>query len=238
MVRFTHGGATGDIIFSLPTIKAMGGGELYITKYDEQRANSIAELIRLQPYISKVEVVDTPPEDCINLNKFRDHAGHHHNLVEAHFKGQGIPVERWQDGWLKSMKVDLPKGTNNLKGANHSIGIVPYCVINRTTNYADPNFNWAKEVDYLFTLAEDVIFIGYESEYNTFQELFNRPKVTFLPCSFLEAAYLIHNAKMFTGCYSAMSTIAIGLGINYRIEQAPGHTCSSLNEPRETIINV
>jgi hypothetical protein len=226
MVRFTHGGATGDIIFSLPTIKAMGGGELYITKYDEQRANSIAELIRLQPYITSVEVVATPPEDCINLNKFRDHAGHHHNLVEAHFKGQGIPVERWQDGWLKSMPAPA------------YFQIANYCVINRTTNYADPNFNWAKEVDYLFTLAPDVIFIGYESEYNIFQELFNRPMVRFIPCSFLEAAYLIHNAKMFTGCYSAMSTIAMGLGINYRLEQAPGHTCSSLNEPRETIINV
>jgi hypothetical protein len=115
--------------------------------------------------------------------------------------------------------------------------IANYCVINRTTNYADPNFNWAKEVDYLFTLAEDVIFIGYESEYNIFQELFNT-KSRFIPCSFLEAAYLIYNAKMFTGCYSAMSTIAMGLGINYRLEQAPGHTCSSLLEPREIIINV
>jgi hypothetical protein len=152
-------------------------------------------------------------------------------LVEAHFKGQGIPIERWQDGWLKSMKRILPNSPT------YSCGIVPYCVINRTTNYADPNFNWAKEVDYLFTLATDVIFIGYESEYNTFQELFNT-KARFMPCSFLEAAYLIHNAKMFTGCYSAMSTIAMGLGINYRIEQAPGHTCSSLNEPRETIINL
>jgi hypothetical protein len=43
---------------------------------------------------------------------------------------------------------------------------------------------------------------------------------------------------MFTGCYSAMSTIAIGLGINYRLEQAPGHTCSTLFDERETIINL
>jgi hypothetical protein len=226
MVRFTHGGATGDLIFSLPTIKAMGGGELFITKYDEQRANSIAKLIEIQDYITAVHVVDTPPEDCINLNKFREHAGHYHNLVEAHFKGQGIEPTDWKQGWLKPMPHPAYYATGH------------YCIINRTTNYADPNCNWTNEVAYLQSNhAKDVYFIGYKSEYDLFQELF-KTEAKYLECDFKEAAYLIYNAKMFTGCYSAMSTIAMGLGINYRLEQAPGHTCSSLLEPRETIINV
>jgi hypothetical protein len=221
---FTHGGATGDIIFSLPTIRAMGGGELYITKYDEQRARSIAKLIEVQPYITKVEVVDQAPEGAINLNLFRHYAGHHQNLVLAHFKGQDFPVDDdWINGWLE---VAEP-----FKGAT------PYCIINRTTNYADPNCDWAKEYDYLSSLAERVYFIGYPSEHETFCTTFNRTPI-YYDCDFLEAAYLIKSAVMFTGCYSAMSTIAMGLGREYRMEQAPGHTCSSLNQPRETIINV
>ena len=224
--KFTHGGATGDIIFSLPTIKAMGGGELYITKYDEQRAMSIAKLIRVQPYIKAVHVVDVAPEGCINLNKFREHAGHHQNLVEAHFKGQGLQVdETWKNGWL------------TLPNLTYFVNDIHYSVINRTTNYADPNFDWAKEYDYLKELTGTVLFIGYKDEYKLFCEKFKRFP-TYFECDFLRAAYLIKDAYMFTGCYSAMSTIAMGLGINYRLEQAPGHTCSSLLMPREIIINV
>ena len=61
-MTFKHSGATGDIIFSLPTIKKMGGGTLYITPYHLQRAESIAPLIKLQDYITDVIISDiTPP---------------------------------------------------------------------------------------------------------------------------------------------------------------------------------
>lgn len=223
---FTHSGATGDIIFSLPTIRAMGGGELVITNFHQQRAESISKLIEVQPYISKVSWAESQPSGSINLDSFRQHAGHHKNLVEAHFHGVGIPVDNtWRDGWLT-----LPKDVNLITG-------IKYAVINRTTNYADPNFDWKKEVDYLYTIADEVYFIGYPEEYLLFNDKFGT-SVKYFPCDFLEAAYLIKKAVMFTGCYSAMSTIAMGLGINYRLEQAPNHTCSSLLQPRETIINV
>lgn len=38
---FFHSGATGDIVFSLPTVKAMGGGNFYISNFDKQRSESI-----------------------------------------------------------------------------------------------------------------------------------------------------------------------------------------------------
>jgi hypothetical protein len=223
---FCHSGATGDIIFSLPTIQAMGGGKLIITNFHKQRAESITKLIEVQPYISSVEWSETKPSYAHDLDKFRQHAGHHSNLIEAHFKGQGIDIDySFREGWLT-----LPEDVNIING-------IRYAIINRTTNYADPNFNWAKEVDYLYSIADEVYFIGYPEEYLLFNDKF-QTKVKYFPCDFLEAAYLIKKAVMFTGCYSAMSTIAMGLGINYRLEQAPGHTCSSLLQPRETIINV
>ncbi len=100
MNEFFHSGATGDIIFSLPTIKAMGGGKLYISNFDKQRSESVKKLIEVQPYISEVVIMDghAPGYD---LNRFRDYAGHHSNLVEAHFKGLQQPINpNWKEGWL------------------------------------------------------------------------------------------------------------------------------------------
>jgi len=223
-MTFVHSGATGDIIFSLPTIKAMGGGKLLIHNFHKQRYEALKPLLEVQPYITGVEWVQVKPTDAVDLDKFRQHASHHSNLVEAHFKGQGIEPTNWKDGWLT-----LPGDMDLIPG-------IEYCVINRTQNYADPACDWKKEVEYLKTLAHFVYFIGYPEEWIIFNKQFETD-VRYFPCNFLEAAYLIKKAKMFTGCYSALSTIAQGLGINYRMEQAPGHTCSSLLEARETIIN-
>ncbi len=221
---FTHSGATGDIIFSLPTIKAMGGGKLIVTNFHKQRYEAVKPLIEAQEYITGVEWAEQKPEGSIDLDKFRQYAGHHFNLVEAHLKAQNIIGYHWQDGWLT-----LPDNQQLLPG-------IKYAAINRTTNYADENCDWIKEVEYLRSISDVVFFIGYPEEYNLFCYKF--AEVKYFPCNFLEAAHLMKNAVMFTGCYSAMSTIAMGLGINYRLEQAPGHTCSSLLQPRETIINI
>jgi hypothetical protein len=226
MSEFFHSGATGDIIFSLPTIKAMGGGKLYITNFDKQRSESIKKLIEVQPYITEVEIRDgwSPGYD---LNRFRDYASHNNNLVEAHFRGQNIPIDpTWKEGWLT-----LPEPNFELFPTKK------YSVINRTTNYADPNFNWANEVEYLKTISDEVYFLGYFKEWQLFNSTFGTD-INFVDLDFLEGAYFIKNAVMFSGCYSCWSTIAMGLGLTYRLEQAPGHTCSSLFEPRETIINV
>lgn len=226
MQNFKHSGTTGDLIFSLPTIRAMGGGNLYITPYDMQRALSVAELVRLQPYINSVIVGDAP-SDAIDLDKFRQHAGHHENLIHAHFKGQGLPIdESYKDGWLTVPEIIEP-----------FIWDGKYSVINYTTNYMDKAFDWKKEVDYLLTISDRVYFVGYEAEYDLFQMLFNTDAY-FYKCNFAEAADLIKYAEMFTGGYSAMATIAQGLGRTLRLVQAPGHTCSSLFVPRETIVNL
>lgn len=223
-MTFTHSGATGDIIFSLPTIKAMGGGRLLIHQFHRQRYESVKPLLEVQEYITEVDWIDHKPEGSVDLDKFRKFAGHHKNLVDAHFSGQDLTPTDWKGGWLT-----LPDRQVIIPG-------LKYSVINRTTNYADPNCDWIKEVEYLRAISDEVFFIGYPEEWNIFCDKFT--PVKYFPCDFLQAAHLIMGAEMFTGCYSALSTIAMGLGINYRLEQAPGHSCSSLLQPRETIINV
>jgi hypothetical protein len=220
-MTFKHSGATGDIIFSLPTIKKMGGGTLYISPYHLQRAESIAPLIKLQDYITDVIISDITPPINVDLDKFRVFAGRDSNLIEAHLKAQGLEDNSWRDGWLR-IEDKQP------------IIDYTYSVINTGSNYKDPNFDWNKEIKYLLTLSDRVFYLGYKEEF----DLLNNNEAEFFECDFLTAAEMIYYARMFTGGYSALSTIAMGLGINYRMVQAPDHTCSSLLMEREKIINL
>jgi len=203
----------------------MGGGNLYINLYHEQRAHSIATLISEQDYINSVHVGAPIPDGTIDLDLFRNYAGHHYNLVEAYFKAHNTAaLFNWKEGWLT-----IPNKNPVIEE--------PYTVINRTLNYDDPNFDWKKEVDYLLTIAPNCYFLGYQDEYTLFQDKF-KTNAVFHECDFLCAAELIKHAVMFTGGYSCLATIAQGLGVNYRLVQAPGHTCSTLFIDRETIVNV
>jgi hypothetical protein len=224
MKKFIHSGATGDIVFSLPVIKDMGGGALYITNFDKQRSEAIKSLIEVQEYITEVIITDEPVEG-INLNRFRDvFKGAYDNIIHAHYRSQDMTTDEWwKNGWLT-----LPKRGKILNNK--------YCIINRTTNYADPSFDWSKEYKYLKTLADDIYFIGYDKECELFNKTFGTD-AHYLDCDFLNAAYLMRDAEMVSVCYSCTATIAQGLGIPYRLEQAPGHTCSTFFIDRETIIN-
>ena len=224
-INFKHSGATGDIIFALPFVKYMGGGNMYLSNYHPQRAESIAKLLRIQDYIGEVYVGITPPEDAVNLDLFRQHAGYHSNLIEAYFTAFRKPFDKsFKEPW-----ITLPESDSLIEE--------PYTIINRTTNYDDPNFDWKAEVNYLMTLSPNCYFLGYQHEYDMFQDKF-KTWAKFHDCDFLTAAYLIKNSAMFTGGYSCLATIAQGLGINFRLVQAPNHTCSTLFVEREKVVNI
>lgn len=221
---FKHGGATGDIVYSLPVVRDLGGGEYWITMQHEQRAQSIKKLLEVQPYISAVHI-GNPVSYTNDLDKFRDvFHGAHDSIIQAHYRSQGIEAREYKSGWLT-----LPGDFNLFPGKSYS-------VINRTDRYNDPNFDWTGEINYLRTISDEIYFIGYYSEWDIFRRRFG--EVNFCEVDFLEGAYLLKHAQMYSGGYSAWSTIAQGLGIAYRLEQAPAHTCSTLFVERETIINV
>lgn len=222
---FIHSGATGDIIYSLPIMKDMGGGTLYIKNFNQQRSEAIKPLIEAQSYVDKV-VITNGFEDGIILDQFRQYADNNVNLVDAHYLGQNKDkVSWWKNGWL-----ELPEKENTISEK--------YCVINRTTNYADLKFNWAKEVDYLKNYADRILFLGYDSEYQLFKNLYNRDVEFYKTNDFLEVAYLLKYAEMRSVCYSCINSITKGLNLKHRLEQAPGHTNSTFYIENETIINL
>ena len=80
-VKFFISGDLGDIIYCLPTIKSIGGAELYIGgNYDLMPVrqqitvnifNQLKEILDQQDYIIKVSYCTTQPHGSINLNEFK-----------------------------------------------------------------------------------------------------------------------------------------------------------------------
>lgn len=135
---FTHSGDMGDIIYSLPTIRAAGGGTLYLYNHpgrtshgmDADRAEKIAKLLRLQPYIDSVYYTD----DVIprsNLNGFRDHIKGHMNLADAHLCTYGLPWTHREKKWL------------HVDGEYREYPVI----IAKTKRYPNFNFRWDRILD-------------------------------------------------------------------------------------------
>ncbi len=144
MKQFYHSGAAGDIIFSIPTIQAMGGGNL-VLGCNRKMYDALRPLLMRTTGIHSVRHANDADLDCgwIDLTMFRqDHYARTTHLVESHQIMQristNIPIK-----WLR---VD----ESNFKN---------FIVINRTPRYQDKFFNWKKELKYLETLGE-VIFLG------------------------------------------------------------------------------
>ena len=86
-MNFLHSGNVGDVIYSLPTVRAFGGGNLYLRPNDPalytfphpwgnvkltvQACEMLAPLLRVQPYLSDSQVFSGQTID-INLDLFRD----------------------------------------------------------------------------------------------------------------------------------------------------------------------
>ena len=104
---FKHSGDLGDIVFSLPTIRMLGGGILFLdpegglsdphvkwadkthTRLCRATIESLAPLLRVQPYITDVRLWAGEAVDC-NLDIWRAH-NHHKNISDSHLAAFSLP---------------------------------------------------------------------------------------------------------------------------------------------------
>ena len=91
MSTFRHSGKLGDIIYSLPAVKALGGGTFYVdhrTRYPgkaplgRQTALMMVDLLKTQDYIAQACLYEGASIQY-DLDKFRDKTFHIHifNLI-------------------------------------------------------------------------------------------------------------------------------------------------------------
>jgi hypothetical protein len=220
MNSFRHSGKLGDIIYSLPTVKALGGGIFYVdarTQYLAKpplgidAANKMIELLSTQPYIQKAELFAQQPL-TIDLDRFRHTAipVHVFNSINAE-SGRiadflfGDLARDLRRKFVPTIDIDLVQfhwEAANLQGRADPnqpwiTGLSPKplaeIVICRTGRYSG-DFDWSRVKSY----ADRAVFLGFESEWQAFRAA--HFDVSFYQVSsLLDFAQVIAGAKLYVG---------------------------------------
>jgi hypothetical protein len=200
---FKHNGNLGDIIYSLPTIIALGGGVLYISNERNNigikgRASKprpmtvdglsqIIDLLKLQPYLHDVRLYKNEKVD-FNLNKFREYIldepqasiKWRHHLSRWHLKAFGVKFNLALP-WIQNI-------------ASIYAGDI---VIGRCTRYIskENKFNWKILKDY----ENQCVFVGFKDEYIKFIECTELNIKRYPINTILEFAQIIKGSKLYIG---------------------------------------
>jgi hypothetical protein len=226
---FYHSGNLGDVVYGLPAIKAVGGGDLIIgpeqrktalcaVPIDKKQFEMFKPLLDAQSYLKHVAYSEKYPPQCRDLNHFRTiwntpALRKKHDittLCQAHFLELGV-LDKFdaqeQAAWLTCTK---PMETGKL-------------IVHRSPRYNAPatgkdSFPWQRAVD---KYHEDMLFVGLESEHDAFCRNFGK-KVSFWKVKdFMEMANIIAGGKVCLMNQSFPLSIAIGLGKRVVCEALP-----------------
>lgn len=196
---FSHSGKFGDIIYALPAMRHLGGGKLFLNSWKEtgmlmnpQLVETIASLLRVQPYIDSCEFSEHDHE--INLNKWRWIKTGKGNLADKCLTALGLPTYARDFAWL-----EVPKPLH-----------IAEVVMSRSHRYHNPSFPWQRIVD---KYASKAVFIGSPREHEAFCYEFG--EVAYRSNrNFLEMASVIEGSKLFIGNQSSPLAVAQGLHAN------------------------
>jgi hypothetical protein len=187
---FRHSGKLGDIVYSLPAVRALGGGLMYLdyrTAYFEkpplgkESASMMIDLLRTQPYIQQAELYEGEPV-TYDFDRFRDKAVaiHAFNCIKAEtdtIAGAvlGSFVKELRRQLMPQLEVDLPQLHWEAAGLPGKVdlatpwitGIPPRplaeIIVSRTGRHPG-NLDWPLLKDY----ATRAVFVGLESEWRQY----------------------------------------------------------------------
>lgn len=233
---FHHSGDYGDILYSLPVTKALGGGALFIStdnRYphpknskwalaggDPEWVNNIKPLLEAQSYIDRVSFTHgTPHSTDYDLNKFRlpwkeRTAKDFHSIFRLHADAFNLTIPE-DEPWL-TVPDPVPS-------SNRSIAV------NLTSRYRNEKTRW----DLLVKRHHaQMIFVGTDQEAELFNGIAYPLKVPhYRTVNLLQAAQVIAGSKCFIGNQSACLAIAHGLGKNVIVEEWPQNANCHLERP-------
>jgi hypothetical protein len=218
---FKHSGDLGDIIYSLPTIKRLGGGILYLdttggemepmcqkqcpdgkTKFNQKGYQFIRPLLMEQPYITDVRVY-TGQEITHNLNNFRykfqdpNTRSKTRNLLDLHLEAFGLPEWDPDEGWLE---------------IKNPITLDRKMVICRSPRY-QANFAWFLSNKSYF--QNNACFIGLEKEHEFFEWTFN------IKLPYIDTPNALDMARVIAGCRRLVANSTFGLAIAIGLGTVP-----------------
>jgi len=204
MNTFKHSGDIGDTILCLPTIRALGGGILYLSELDRTRVrmndavfNSLAPLLRAQPYIKAVERYSGQSVKY-DLDEFRDFWAANRRWgrgIASYCLGMyGLPDSEANTPW-----ITVPATSKHVGRP---------VVVHRSLRYRNPHFPWDRIVE---TYGKRMLLIGVKEEWDDWFKEFGEGFTTIETANLLEVAMIIAGCQLFIGNQSAPCAIAEGL---------------------------
>lgn len=228
---FVHRPKMGDIIYSLPLIRALGGGTLLLNPESPYFPNQkfywtktfewMIPYLKTLPYLDDVRVYNGEKfhVDLDNYMVGTTHleVGDTVSIVENHFKGCEFEFNPEEDTkqWLKSVKK---------KG-------VPKVLIARSSNHRGHGTTF----DFL-DQYKDIAFIGTEIEYKAFISETGKDIPHYKTIDLMDLMGAISSCKLFIGNQSFPLSLAAGLRKKRIVEQALKYpNCTFGHEEEETI---
>lgn len=210
--NFLSSGKKGDLHFQLYIVKALGGGNLYITEGEfeeplESVLESCGELVRAQTYVQKFDVHRGESID-VDLDAFRRSPYLYRKpLLEVLCHAHGLDLPPIVEGW-----IDVPADPR----------FADKIVIHRRTTVVKERkndlFDWNKLLR-IFG-AENCVFVSrLESEWHDF----GHPEVKYYsPKNNYEHAQVIRACRFFLGNTCFGTALAEALGVNRITEVSYG----------------
>jgi len=233
MKTFHHGGRIGDCLYACYTIKALGGGKLYLSPYHTpnwglEQIQSLKSFLEYQDYITEVEVCDPPRrgevvkdvdydlhrvEDIYNPQDFPEWHGNYWpgniHIAKRYAVGFGVEWDK-NDTWLRAPSHG---------GSPHIVFHAP------ERRMVRPREAWGY---ILRSLAHNfkIDVVGGPDDYIQLKDIV--PGLSYwYHHDFHTAAGLIGNAKVFLGCASSCNVVAEGIKKIRYVELADG--CDNTN---------
>jgi hypothetical protein len=223
MITYKHFGDAGDIIASLPAVRALGDGLFYLEASTYTRVmmtpdnwRGIDKVLREQPYILDVREFDRRTIVSYNLNDWRVRHGRamrsnqskDKSLVDWQLEQYGIPLTAKDTAWLQFAEP--------IKAAR--------VVFNRTGTeryrhhvYHNVRFPWHHIWN---KYADDAVFIGTPDEHKVFCATCGEVP-HYKTKDLHEAARVVAGCELFVGNQSCCYWIAEGLKKNLILEVWP-----------------
>ncbi len=189
-MNFLHECDLGDIIVSLASVQAAGGGSYYIQN-NPTAVKMLKPLIELQPYIRKCGA-----KLLWGIDK---------SFVEFRKNGHpyGVPLAELHAKWI-DQPTDLSKPWLFVPKDKKFNGKI---IVNKTSRYNNPLFPWTGLVE---LLGDRMLFVGHDVEYASFCKRFGRIDRLIIK-DYLQLAIAINSSDCFIGNQSSANAVAEGL---------------------------
>jgi hypothetical protein len=221
--RFSHSGDLGDIIYFLPVMRALGGGQLRITRVrtgavrtrcdllEDDRWRTLKALLEGQDYVDSVEPSDTRGAE-VDGDAFRE--PFHTALRERYDEVRDVNLVTWQ-AWAHDVDPSCQK-TPWLTVAPNPVSRY---VFNRTARYTNPDFAWCTVYE---SLGADAVFLGSREEHQRFVSSVGDVRYVETD-TLLQAAEIIRGSECFVGNQSCLYALAEGMKHRALLEVWPGN---------------